>query len=193
MHRVDPAQPSEVRGKAAGLAPIEALEMAVEEAVGIEIDDQRPGDRVLGGLAERAGRLDRLTHRSGFRKMPQVELPDRVGCVHGGCPFVVVVDTGRGPDCPPPALVSSRKVRAHPPGLDKGLSTPLPKCDDVRSERRAARGEASRRTWPSDLGGAITKQMAARRPNPGGARRLRAISALRLLGGEPAPACVGAP
>ena len=73
------------------------------------------------------------------------------------------------------------------------LSTPLPKYDDVRSERRAARCEASRRTWPSDLGGATAKQMAARRPTPKGVRRLRAISALRLLGGEPTPACVGAP
>ena len=32
-----------------------------------------------------------------------------------------------------------------------------------------------------------------RRPNPEGARRLRAISKLSLLGEGPTPACVGAP
>src|SRR5664279_1568889 len=81
-HGVDTPQPSEVRGKATGFAPIEALEIAVEETVGIEIDDQRSGDRILGGHAERAGRLNRQTHRTSFWKMLNIELPDRVGCVH---------------------------------------------------------------------------------------------------------------
>jgi hypothetical protein len=29
--------------------------------------------------------------------MLNIELPERVGCVHGGGPFVVILDTGQGP------------------------------------------------------------------------------------------------